>query len=77
MNQQVDQIAETWQIKRLETWASDANLVPRRLEEIRNLFLQDQREAAWTVIDQYLTEPINALMEQQDQNDPWATEWDN
>ena len=77
LNQQVDLLSQTRRAQRLAGWAEDIQSLPGSSEEMKRIFLQDQNEAAWTVIDQHLTEPINALMEQQEEEDPWAVDWDS
>lgn len=77
LNQQVDLLSWTRRAQRLAGWAEDVQSLPGSSEEMKRIFLQDQNEAAWTVIDQHLTEPINALMEQQEEEDPWAVDWDS
>ena len=77
LNQQVDLLSWTRRAQRLAGWAKDIQSLPDSSEEMKRIFLQDQNEAAWTVIDQHLTEPINALMEQQEEEDPWAVDWDS
>ena len=77
LNQEVDLLAQTRKVQRLAGWAEDIKKLPRSRQAMVKIFLQDQNEAAWTVIDQHLTEPINALMEQQEEEDPWAVDWDS
>lgn len=77
LNEEADLIAKTKRVLRLAGWAKDVADIPRSGEAMKQIFQQDQREAAWTVIDQHLTEPINALMEQQEEEDPWAVDWDS
>ena len=77
LNQETDLIAQAKKVLRLAGWAKDVADIPRSRNAMEQLFLQDQREAAWTVIDQHLTEPINALMDQQEEKDPWAVDWDS
>ncbi|OIR40558.1 hypothetical protein BJP08_08570 [Corynebacterium sp. NML140438] len=77
LNQEVDLLAQTRKAQRLAGWAKDIKNLPRSSEAMEKIFLQDQNEAAWTVIDQHLTEPINALIEQQEEEDPWAVDWDS
>lgn len=77
LNQETDLIAQAKKVLRLAGWAKDVADIPRSRNAMEQLFLQDQREAAWTVIDQHLTEPINALMDQQEEEDPWAVDWDS
>lgn len=76
LNQEVDLLAQTRKVQRLAGWAKDVKNLPRSRKEMERIFLQDQNEAAWTVIDQHLTEPINALMDEQEE-DPWAVDWDS
>lgn len=77
LNQEVNLLSRTRRAQRLVGWAKDIQSLPRSSEEMKRIFLQDQNEAAWTVIDQHLTEPINALMEQQEEEHPWGVDWDN
>lgn len=77
LNEEADLFAQTKQVLRLAGWAKDVADIPRSSEAMKQIFRQDQREAAWTVIDQHLTEPINALMDQQEEEDPWAVDWDS
>ena len=77
LNQEVDLLAQTRKVQRLAGWAKDVKNLPRSRKEMERIFLQDQNEAAWTVIDQHLTEPINALMDEQEEEDPWAVDWDS
>lgn len=69
LNQEVDQISETAKAMHMVRWSEDPNAIPPTPEDMENIWTQDQREAAWTVIDQHLTEPINALMEAEDEAD--------
>ncbi|MDK8243476.1 hypothetical protein [Corynebacterium sp. UMB10321] len=77
LNQEADLIAQAKRVLRLAGWAKDVADIPRSREAMVQIFLQDQKEAAWTVIDQHLTEPINTLMDQQEEDEPWAVDWDS
>lgn len=77
LNQEADLFTQTKKVLRLAEWAKNIADIPRSRKAMEQIFLQDQREAAWTVIDQHLTEPINALMDQQEEEDPWAVDWDS
>ena len=77
LNEEADLFAQTKQVLRLAGWAKDVADIPRSRNAMEQIFLQDQREAAWTVIDQHMTEPSNTLMEQQEEEDPWAVDWDS
>ncbi|WP_070975963.1 hypothetical protein [Corynebacterium sp. MC3] len=74
LNQEADLIAQAKKVLRLAGWAKDIADIPRSRNAMEQVFLQDQRETAWTAIDQHLTEPINALMDQQEEEDPWAVD---
>ena len=49
LNQETDLIAQRKKALRLAGWAKDVADIPRSRNAMEQIFLQDQREAAWTV----------------------------